>query len=321
MGAKMAGVDVVLAIDKDKAATACYAFNLGKTTVLTAKIESIDWNVLIPRFGKFDLLLAGFPCQPFSPSNRKRRSDPRRSEWRKIIEVVKKLEPLGIVLENVAAFRGSQECKDLERSLKKLGYHVAIVVLDAWDYGVAQRRLRTFVLASAVNPVGIPDPIPGKEERTVRWALEGLPKVPNGENDHEIRKYSVKTMERFKHLVVPGGDWRDLPWDLLSPTWKRLKLRIERGEAKGTASGSFGRLWWDKPAPTIRTTFTKVETGRFVHPDQNRGITPREAARLQGFPDWFKFVGSFDQKGILIGNAVPPPLAKEVVRKVMETLF
>jgi len=122
-------------------------------------------------------------------------------------------------------------------------------------------------------------------------------------NDHRSRGHGALARRRYPH-VPEGGSRRDLPSELQSECWRRIG---DRG-----ATNSFGRLWWDRPADTIRTSFLKPETGRFIHPSEHRGLTVREGARLQGFPDDFKFQGGLEEQARQIGNAVPPPIARSV---------
>jgi DNA (cytosine-5)-methyltransferase 1 len=138
--------------------------------------------------------------------------------------------------------------------------------------------------------------------RTVREALAGLPITPDGNNDHCPRQHGSLALERFAH-VPSGGTRRDLPRRLQSPCWRC---------SPGGAWNSFGRLVWDSPADTLRTVFLKPETGRFIHPSEHRGLTVREGARLQSFPDSFQFAGSRDQRARQIGNSVPPLVARAV---------
>src|SRR5262249_50073181 len=130
---------------------------------------------------------------------------------------------------------------------------------------------------------------------------------------HVSRTPTAVSVQRYK-IIPPGGnrfDLQRLAPELTPPCW-----------IKKTSGGTdlFGRLWWDRPAVTIRTEFFKPEKGRYLHPEQNRPITHREAARLQSFPDDFKFCGSKIEIAKQIGNAVPPLLAKNIAQMVLKLL-
>lgn len=219
-------------------------------------------------------------------------------------------------MENVAPLLASQEYVEIKRTAVRLGFKVDGWVLNAADYGVPQARKRAIV-------IGVRDGVPTKPPQThwnpkqrnmpffdgplwqtVRQAIGDLPLQPNGKDWHIGRNPTDLSVERYKH-VPEGGNRFDLPDHLKPDCWKRKK---EGG------TDLFGRLWWDRPSVTIRTEFYKPEKGRYLHPVAHRPITHREAARLQSFPDGFKFCGTKIQVGKQIGNAVPPVLAESIAR-------
>jgi DNA (cytosine-5)-methyltransferase 1 len=143
--------------------------------------------------------------------------------------------------------------------------------------------------------------------RTVKDAIGDMPKDPDGKNWHIGRNPTEKSRKRYR-CIPPGGNRWNLPPELMPECWKR---KTEGG------TDLFGRLSWDKPSVTIRTEFFKPEKGRYLHPSENRPITHREAARLQGFNDSFNFLGTKIEVARQIGNAVPPPLALQIARTAM----
>jgi DNA (cytosine-5)-methyltransferase 1 len=184
-------------------------------------------------------------------------------------------------------------------------------VLNASYYGVPQARRRAIVIGSRVGSASLP--IATTKRRTVRDAIGDLPLVPNGMNWHVARNPHQSSIERYR-AVPPGGNRFDLVRnrpDLSPPCWVKKKTG---------STDVFGRMWWDEPAPTIRTEFFKPEKGRYLHPVADRPITIREAARLQTFDDGFKFVGSNVQVAKQIGNAVPIDLAKSIAITVRSML-
>lgn len=326
----------VFSNDFNIAAMASYRANFdpGNQHSIDGDIVSILENpeTFIP---KADVVMGGPPCQGFSLLNKNRVDDPRRKLWMPFLDVVERSEAKVVVMENVPQLLTSEEFEEISAALTKLGFrHIESAVLVAADYGVPEVRRRAIVLASRHNPISLPRPThinPKKMDsaqslfedfslkpwRTVKNAIGDLP-VPVGTelrdepaplNLHFGRNPTAKSLERYK-AVPPGGNRFDLlknrP-DITPNCWIKKK-------SGGT--DLFGRLWWDRPSVTIRTEFFKPEKGRYLHPDQDRPITHREAARIQSFPDEFKFIGSKTEMAKQIGNAVPPLLAAAIAKEV-----
>jgi DNA (cytosine-5)-methyltransferase 1 len=226
-------------------------------------------------------------------------------------------------MENVPPILKSQEFAEICSEAKRLGYRIEGRVLNAADYGASQTRKRAIIIGSRIGSPVFPqpthyDPSNGRETlfremklwRTVRDAIGDLPLEPTEKDWHISRNPTSMSVKRYKCIPEGGNRWdlqRKRP-DLTPGCWIRKK-------SGGT--DLFGRLWWNRPAFTIRTEFFKPEKGRYLHPQAHRPITHREAARLQGFPDDFVFVGSRISVAMQIGNAVPPPLAEAVARSVL----
>jgi DNA (cytosine-5)-methyltransferase 1 len=210
----------------------------------------------------------------------------------------------------------------LEES-KQLGYKVEGKLLNAAHYGTPQQRKRAFIVGSRIGEPVFPKPTHRNPAEAVTFETEGLPKwktvkdaigdlprVPTGEGWHIGRNPTSLSVERYKH-IPSGGNRFNLPSHLMPDCWKR--------KTKG-GTDLFGRLWWSEPSVTIRTEFYKPEKGRYLHPDENRPITHKEAARLQGFDDGFLFKGKKIEVGIQIGNAVPPSLAYQIALVVKKEI-
>jgi DNA (cytosine-5)-methyltransferase 1 len=316
LGFQRAGFRTVLANELQAAACATLRKNL-TDAVVECPIEEIT------KFPKADVVAGGPPCQGFSNLGEQLPDDPRRQMWRHFLRCVEQAEPRVFVMENVPPLLASQEFVEIERHARSLGYDVAAKVLNAADYGVPQTRKRAIVIGVRGGTASHPLPTHGDPSRsdfrasqalapwrTVREAIGDLSAVPDELNWHLGRNPTPLSLERYR-CVPPGGNRFDLPWRLMPECWK-----------KKTDGGTdlFGRLWWDRPAVTIRTEFYKPEKGRYLHPEAHRPITHREAARLQGFADDFDFCGSRIAAGIQIGNAVPPPLAEAIARHVLTLL-
>ena len=308
IGLKKAGFENLLAAEWD--ASCCETFKANvNPRILHCAIQEVE------TFPSCDLLVGGPPCQGFSNLGERVPNDPRRQLWRHFLRAMKDAEPLLFVMENVPPLLRSAEYKEITKEARKLGYEVEGRILNAADYGTPQQRKRVFVIGSRIGKPVFPkstnrDPNvePTFEEtelalwKTVRDAIGDLPPVPDEKNWHIGRNPTEMSMKRYR-CIPPGGNRWNLPRALMPECWKR--------KTKG-GTDLFGRLWWDRPSVTIRTEFYKPEKGRYLHPVEDRPITHREAARLQGFDDDFIFIGKKIEVGIQIGNAVPPPLGYQI---------
>lgn len=300
------GFEIIEAVELDSSAAATYSKNVG------SHIHTKDIRKIKPA-GHCDVLIAGPPCQGFSTMSRKRDdTDPRNYLCMETIRWAKAMDPSVVVIENVAPFLQAPIWKKLEREFNKLGYDVQSGVHNAFDFGVPQLRQRSFTIASKINI----DPIKKLRQfniETVREAWDGLSSVPNGKNHHFAPIPSQKTLERIQ-FVPPEGDRNELirlAPHLVPPSLLRLKSGV---------SDVWGRMKWDKPSNTIRTFMIHPSKGRYIHPEQHRVLSLREAARLQSIPDSWTFEGSITDIARQIGNAVPPGLGRAIAKAVANSL-
>lgn len=330
----------VFANDFNAAAIDSYKANFdkyGKHTFCGDIIELLD-NELYP-IPKADVVIGGPPCQGFSLLNKNRDSDPRRRLWVQFMRIVELSQASVVVMENVPQLLSSYEFEEICMTLSALNFkYIEADTLIAANYGVPEIRKRAIIMASKDAPISLPRPThinPKKKQAdrdffnnrklepwtTVKSAIGDLPKPEGTEirdvapplNLHFGRTPTDKSLERYKAVPV-GGNRFDLQKnrpDITPNCWIKKK-------SGGT--DLFGRLWWDRPSVTIRTEFFKPEKGRYLHPDQHRPITHREAARIQSFDDRFIFKGSKIEIAKQIGNAVPPLLAKEIAEEVVSCL-
>ncbi|HAK88166.1 MAG: DNA (cytosine-5-)-methyltransferase [Nitrospirae bacterium GWC2_46_6] len=284
---------------------------------------------------KADVVIGGPPCQGFSLLNKGRKDDSRKQLWRPYLQIVEHTGAQIFVMENVPQLIGSEEHKEIIEVAGSIGFKLAWAKLCAADYGVPQTRMRAFIIGCKFTdpsrffppkkthqkPAGLKadplfQPIPW---RTIRDAIGDLPKPVGTEirdeppplDLHFGRTPTPLSLKRYKTISKEGMnrfDLQRLAPELTPACW----IRKTQG-----GTDLFGRLWWDRPAFTIRTEFFKPEKGRYLHPDQHRPITHREAARLQSFPDSFSFIGSKTEIAKQIGNAVPPMLAAGVADSVL----
>jgi DNA (cytosine-5)-methyltransferase 1 len=265
--------------------------------------------------GLFDVIIGCPPCQGFTRMRGKPDpKDPRNGLVGVFAELVRFLLPDYLLFENVPRAQNSQYYQRLVECLKECGYEFDSKVIDAADYGVPQRRKRLVLVASRRGKPSIPKPVPYRV--TVREAIGDLPPLEAGVAhptipNHRCMKHADKVLARIKAVPKDGGNRSAIPAE--------LQLQCHR-KVRGY-NDVYGRMKWDDVAPTLTSGCTNPSKGRFIHPEQDRAITPREAARLQTFPDWFIFYGGFTSISKQIGNAVPVKLAKHIAGAVIKTML
>jgi len=308
----------VFAVELDRDAAATYAANFGDHVARVA-IEDVA------SFPAADVVIGGPPCQGFSPLNREAVGFERRGLWREYLRALAAIRPGAFVMENVPELLRSAEYAEFRRRAEELGFAVAGEVLNAADFGVPQRRRRAIVIG--VRGVGaVPLPAPTHADGRVPWvtfreAVAGLPLQPDGRRWHRPRRPRPESVRRYKAVPRDGGDRFAMQRNLDRAGLGHLVPRCWREKPRGTTD-VFGRLWWDRPALTIRTEFYKPEKGRYLHPSAHRPITVREAARLMSFPDDFALPESQSMSSVArqIGNAVPPLLARRIAEALAARL-
>lgn len=298
------GFRIVKAIEVDPKAAASYAGNVGRH-IQVADVRSV------PPEGRCEVLIAGPPCQGFSTLGKRNPDDPRNLLSLEVLSWCRTLRPAVVVVENVPAFLSSRTWALLAEGLRAQRYLVSASVVDAVDFGVPQFRRRSFTFAATrelpqVEALGGP-------RGNVRSAWEGLSPVPDGANHHSAPTPSSIAAARMR-VIPPGGDKRDVMRrapDLCPPSWWRARTEI---------TDVWGRMEWDKPANTLRTALLNASKGRYIHPDQDRVLSLREAARLQSIPDEWSFCGEPYPVARQIGNGVPPLLGRAIARAVLRVL-
>jgi DNA (cytosine-5)-methyltransferase 1 len=313
----------IFAVEFDRDAAATYAANFGDH-VACGPIEDVA------AFPHADVVIGGPPCQGFSPLNRAAVGFERRGLWREYLRALEAARPRAFVMENVPELLRSAEYAEFRRRAEALGFQVEAEILNAADYGVPQRRRRAIVIGTRSGPVPWPSPThaeapvvdPSLEPwMTFREAVEGLAPVPDGRAWHRPRKPRPESVRRYRAVPRDGGDRFAMQRNLDRAGLGHLVPRCWREKPTGTTD-VFGRLWWDRPALTIRTEFYKPEKGRYLHPSAHRPITVREAARLMSFPDDFVLPEDQSMSSIArqVGNAVPPLLARRIAEAIAASL-
>lgn len=314
-GLTRAGVDVKLGVDLDPACRFPMEAN-NSTKFLEANVAELMPSDIQTAFGDAQItLLAGCaPCQPFSSYSQSAKREKPHEDWELLSsfsQLVLAVRPTLVTMENVPPLCKQQIFKDFVSDLHAAGYNVDFRVVDGRNIGLPQRRQRLVLVASLLGPIVIPQS--DKPSVTVRDTIAALPPLAAGTSDpvdplHAAASLSELNLNRIRRSK-PGGTWRDWPKELISACHMR--------DSGSTYPSVYGRMEWDKPAPTMTTQCYGFGNGRFGHPEQDRAISLREAAMIQSFPKNYAFIPegkpiNFNVLGRLIGNAVPVLLGEYI---------
>jgi DNA (cytosine-5)-methyltransferase 1 len=325
-GLLQAEINVRLGVDIDPASRHPFEKN-NDATFLLGDVSTLGAETIRKSFspGTKTLLAGCAPCQPFSTYSQKAKRDSKargdrghRDDWRLVErfgELIEEVQPDLVTMENVPPLLRASVYQRLLRALD--GYSVDAQVIDCQTIGLPQTRKRLVLVASRLGPIRLPQF--ARERKSVRSTIGDLPPLQAGGKDpidriHRSSDLSEINLERIR-ASIPGGTWRDWP--------DRLKASCHVRDTGATYPSVYGRMKWDEPSPTITTQCFGYGNGRFGHPEQDRAISLREAAMLQGFPRNYSFLPeneqvSFATLGRLIGNAVPVTLGKAIGQILVE---
>jgi DNA (cytosine-5)-methyltransferase 1 len=317
------GFKVVAGIDVDPSCR--YAFETNNKALFIEKsVEDIKGKEVSTLFGdnRTKILVGCAPCQPFSTYNRKKH---KNDEWRLLrnfSRLVSKTSPDIVSMENVPQLQNHKVFKEFVDDLESADYRVFPQVVYCPDYGIPQQRKRLVLLASKFGDIKLIKRThkPGNY-KTVKDAIGKLRSIEAGGVDpkdplHRSRNLTPLNIERIKS-TPEGGGWES--WD------RSIRLKCHKRKSGESFNSVYGRMSWDKQASTITTESHNLGSGRFGHPQQNRAISIREAALLQTFPKYYRFVenGSeitFDKLSRHIGNAVPVKLGRVIAKSIKKHL-
>jgi len=324
-GLVQGGINVIAGIDNDPACKETYVKNNPNSKFILADVFDLKEAELARQLSlkkkDDDLVLIGCsPCQYWSiiqtDKTKSQKSKNLLMEFKRFVDY---LQPGYVLVENVPGILGKKDKSGLDTfvaDLEKKGYKVHYEIVNMSDYGVPQSRRRFSLLATRLHDRKV-FPVKDTGTRpTVRGAIgKGFKKIPAGHRDsttfhHSTANLSEKNLQRLEKTTKNGGSWLDWAND------KKLKRKKYHGRE---FVDNYGRLSWDKPAPTITTKFVSISNGRFAHPEENRGLSIREGATLQTFPTDYIFPGS--SLGIsakIIGNAVPPHFARRLAETIVK---
>lgn len=332
LGAVMAGLDIDIAIENNKDAATTFKVNHPETKVICEDIKQVNINNL-SNINNLFALFGGPPCQGFSISNTKTRNEhnANNSLFNEFIRFVDDAKPIWFVFENVegiATFKKGKILEELRSRFKELGYKTNDDVLLASDYGVPQNRNRFFMVGNRLD-IEFSFPEKHKQKVSVKDAINDLPTLKNGSleeclpyrevplskyaklmrrssqmsSQNFVSKNEDYVIERYKYINV-GENWQSIPKELMT----------NYSNTKNCHSGIYRRLHPEKPSVVI----ANYRKNMLIHPYEDRGLSVREAARIQSFPDDFIFKGSLMHIQQQIGNAVPPLLAKAIFDQIIK---
>ncbi len=308
LGLKQAGFDVVGAVEVDKLFVENYSLNHPEVRVWTEDITKLDPEKIMTELnlqsGDLDLLAGCPPCQGFSGIGTKDVLDERNDLVFEYVRFVKVFEPKTVMMENVPGLLKDDRINKVLEELKKIGYCFGSYpkILNAADYGVPQRRKRMILMG--MKGRAIKDVSDASKKATVRDAIGTLP-VPGRSGDllHDFPENRTKKVKKLiRKVPKDGGSFRNLDSVLQLPCHQRCSNGFK---------DIYGRMKWDDVSPTITGGCTNPSKGRFLHPEQHRAITLREAALLQSFPVDYQFKGGKGKISLMIGNALPPVFIKK----------
>jgi DNA (cytosine-5)-methyltransferase 1 len=311
---------VIAGVELDSLSAESYRKNHRDVRVWEEDIRGIDLEAVKAELGieseELHLLAGCPPCQGFSTIRTRKKSaaveDPRNALVSEFIRFVAGLLPKAIILENVPGLASYDGFTEVVAKLEALGYSCEYEVFDAADYGIPQRRKRLVLVGSRKGAIPL-----AKAKGTMRHVRDAIDSLPaagkSGDALHDVvERRSAKVAALIKLVPKDGGNRSNLP----------AEYRLACHKACPGFRDVYGRMAWDEVSPTITSGCTNPSKGRFIHPEQDRAITPREAALLQGFPPkyFFSMKRGKDGAARLIGNAFPPEFARRFAAEIYEVL-
>lgn len=317
LGLEQAGFETIGLVEIDRTACQTLRKNRPQWNTMEADITQLSSKNLEETFsitkGELALLSGGYPCQAFSYAGQKKGlEDARGTLFYHYGVFLEKLMPKMFLAENVRGLVSHQKGQTLQTMIDiftNIGYQVQWKILDAWDYGVAQKRQRVVIIGirkDLASQLSFNYPQPHAYKPVLKDILKDVP--PSIGAAYPAKKKSVL------ELVPPGGCWRHLPEDI-AKTYMKGSYFLGGGR-----TGMARRISWEEPSLTLTCSPSQMQTER-CHPDETRPFTIRECARIQSFPDSWEFEGTLTNIYKQIGNAVPVNLAKYVGEEIKKTLL
>lgn len=324
--------DIIFANEIEKDISIAYKLNHPNVEMLNCNIVDINEEIITKILGnrKIDLIVGGPPCQSYSTLG-KRKMDGRANLFKEYKRILKILNPLAFVFENVVGILSMDKGRLftlIKNEFEELGYKLKYKVLNAVNFGVPQHRERVILVGfKNVNNFEYPQPTHGeylKPYVTLEEAIGDLPSIKSGQsatkynfepNNDFLKFVRANSNNLTEHNAPKNGEHLIKIMEALKDGESKDDLP-ENLRPKTGYKNTYAKLWWKKPATTITRNFACPSSSRCIHPRDSRAMTIREGARLQSFPDDYIFYGSDSMKRLEIGNAVPPLLSKAIAKQI-----
>jgi DNA-cytosine methyltransferase len=334
LGFERQGFEILLANEYDESIANSYKKNHKCDNLIVSDITKLDIDKTFGHLKKkVDVVVGGPPCQGFSQKGqRKTIHDERNFLFKFYVQIVDYLKPRCFVMENVPNLLTAENGyfkNEIIKLFNELGYSLNLDVLNAADYGVPQNRKRAIILGT-LNGTAPNLPKPLNEKVTIWDAISDLNFLNSGEGKDE-QEYPYECQSEYQRNLRDGSEklFNHVATNHSKVALERLELippncgkevLPEEHITKSIYSGTWTRMKTEEQSVTITTRFDTPASGKFTHPFLNRAITVREAARIQSFPDTFRFYGSKTSQMKQVGNAVPPLLAEKIALEVLKIL-
>lgn len=333
---KLDDFNILVANEIEKDISKAYSLNHPNVNMINCDINSLTEDILKEAIGnsKIDLVVGGPPCQSYSTLG-KRQMDERANLFMQYKRVLGILQPKAFVFENVTgilSMDGGKLFKKIQEEFESIGYKLKYQVLNAVDYGVPQLRERVILVGfKGENEFEYPKATHGKNLKpyvTLKDAIGDLPKIKSGESNDKYAKEPDNDFLSFvrnnndkldEHVAPKNGEHLIKIMEALKDGQSKDDLP-ESIKPKSGYGNTYAKLWWNKPSTTITRNFACPSSSRCIHPRDSRAMSIREGARLQSFPDDYKFYGSDGTKRLEIGNAVPPLLSVAIAKEMLKAL-
>lgn len=333
---KLPEFEIIAANEIEKDIATAYTLNHPSVTMLNCDINELTEDKLFEALNgkQIDIVVGGPPCQSYSTLG-KRQLDDRANLFMQYKRVLNILKPKAFVFENVVGILSMDKgnlFKQIRSEFEELGYRLKYKVLNAVDFGVPQQRERVILVGfKGENNFEYPTPTHGeglKPHVTLRQAIGDLPVLKSGQSsdcyayqaDNDFLHFvRASAQELTEHSAPKNGDHLIRIMETLKDGQCKDDLP-EDIRPKSGYGNTYAKLWWDRPSTTITRNFSCPSSSRCIHPRDSRAMSIREGARLQSFPDDYKFYGSDSMKRLEIGNAVPPLLSVAIAKQILKAM-
>lgn len=333
---KLPEFEIVAANEIEKDIAVAYTLNHPGVTMMTCDINELTEETLgeALKGQQIDIIVGGPPCQSYSTLG-KRQMDDRANLFMQYKRVLNILKPKAFIFENVVGILSMDKgklFKQIQAEFEELGYTLKHKVLNAVDFGVPQQRERVILVGfRGDNNFEYPEPTHGdglKPHVTLRQAIGDLPVLKSGQSSN---RYAYQPDNDFLHFVrATAKELTEHSAPKNGDHLIRIMEALKDGQCKDDLpedirpksgyGNTYAKLWWDRPSTTITRNFSCPSSSRCIHPRDSRAMSIREGARLQSFPDDYKFYGSDGMKRLEIGNAVPPLLSMAIAKQMVKAM-